>query len=120
MSADNGIYILQTKDGYRVTHAQAIDNIYWHYTCCEFPNLLINQWRENCEEVCANCKKRNLPSEKRKEYSPDMLKVYFEDCKVFKKEIDAFNYAMQLYRDCGFCEYGIVVLDEWRNKEFPK
>jgi len=28
MSADNGIYILQTKDGYRVVHAQAIENIY--------------------------------------------------------------------------------------------
>lgn len=27
MSADNGIYILHTKDGYRVTHAQAIENI---------------------------------------------------------------------------------------------
>ncbi len=29
MSADNGIYILQTKDGFRVAHAQAIDNIYF-------------------------------------------------------------------------------------------
>lgn len=28
MSADNGIYILQTRDGYRVVHAQAIENIY--------------------------------------------------------------------------------------------
>ena len=28
MSADNGIYILQTLDGYRVVHAQAIENIY--------------------------------------------------------------------------------------------
>ena len=32
MSADNGIYILKTKDGqYRVTHAQAIENIYEDY-----------------------------------------------------------------------------------------
>lgn len=29
MSADNGIYILKSKDGYRVIHAQAIENIYW-------------------------------------------------------------------------------------------
>ena len=29
MSADNGIYILQTKDGFRVMCTQAIDNIYW-------------------------------------------------------------------------------------------
>ena len=29
MSADNGIYIHKFKKGYRVCHAQAIDNIYW-------------------------------------------------------------------------------------------
>jgi len=29
MSADNGIYILESKDGFRVTHAQAIDNLWW-------------------------------------------------------------------------------------------
>ena len=29
MSADNGVYIHKFRDGWRVTHAQAIDNIYW-------------------------------------------------------------------------------------------
>lgn len=29
MSADNGIYILKTKDQYRVIHAQAIENLSW-------------------------------------------------------------------------------------------
>ena len=29
MSSDNGIYILVTKDGFRVVHTQAIDNIYY-------------------------------------------------------------------------------------------
>lgn len=30
MSADNGIYILHTKEGqYRTRHLQAIDNLYW-------------------------------------------------------------------------------------------
>lgn len=28
MSADNGVYILKTKDQFRVIHAQAIENIY--------------------------------------------------------------------------------------------
>lgn len=32
MSADNGIYILKTKDQYRVTEIMAIDNIYWSHT----------------------------------------------------------------------------------------
>ena len=30
MSADNGIYILESKDGFRVVYAHAIDNIYEH------------------------------------------------------------------------------------------
>jgi len=29
MSADNGIYIHKFRSGYKVIHAQAIDNIYW-------------------------------------------------------------------------------------------
>jgi len=29
MSADNGIYILKSKDGFRVIHAQSIDNLNW-------------------------------------------------------------------------------------------
>ena len=30
MSADNGIYVAQFPDGYRVIHAQAIDNLWWN------------------------------------------------------------------------------------------
>ncbi len=29
MSADNGVYIHKFRNGYAVTHAQAIENIYW-------------------------------------------------------------------------------------------
>jgi len=29
MSADNGIYIHKFRNGWAVTHAQAIENIYW-------------------------------------------------------------------------------------------
>lgn len=36
MSADNGIYVLKTKDSYRVVHKQAIEDLYWspvlHYS----------------------------------------------------------------------------------------
>ena len=31
MSADNGIYILKTKDQYRVIHVQAIDNLFYSH-----------------------------------------------------------------------------------------
>ena len=30
MSADNGIYIIKSPDGYRIAHAQAIGNIDYH------------------------------------------------------------------------------------------
>lgn len=31
MSLDNGIYVLQTADGFRVRYAHAIENIYSHW-----------------------------------------------------------------------------------------
>lgn len=31
MSADNGVYILECKDQFRVAHLQAIDNIRWSF-----------------------------------------------------------------------------------------
>jgi hypothetical protein len=36
MSADNGIYILKTKDQYRVICAQAIENLWWSYVHNDF------------------------------------------------------------------------------------
>ena len=30
MSADNGVYVVKFPEGYRVAHAQAIENIDWH------------------------------------------------------------------------------------------
>jgi hypothetical protein len=42
MSADNGIYILKTKDGqYRVAHAQAIENIYEGYSGRRYDSLQV-------------------------------------------------------------------------------
>lgn len=50
MSADNGIYILKTKDQYRVAHLQAIENVYWsaidgsHDKCV--PTRVVEMWGE--------------------------------------------------------------------------
>lgn len=44
MSADNGIYIHKFKDGYKVTHAQAIDNIYWHRGRKKYNYRILNQY----------------------------------------------------------------------------
>lgn len=51
MSADNGIYILKTKDGqYRVTHAQAIERIYEYCNPNRYDPLeVVLVWsRERC------------------------------------------------------------------------
>ena len=54
MSADNTIAILHTKDGYRIAHAQAIENIYYQ------------------------CNRKGDP-----QFNARQLWLYFSNCKVF-------------------------------------
>ena len=121
MSADNGIYILKSKDGYRVTDAQAIDNIYWHYTCCDNPN--VNFYEDNIEyyQKCLNCGTINPDMVKKEEINSQTLKEYFEDSEVFKNEEEAMKKAIELYKEvidyCGIVEYGIQTI--YYDKEFP-
>ena len=44
MSADNGVYILQSKDGFRVIHAQAIENIFSANTESGFNQRYLKQY----------------------------------------------------------------------------
>lgn len=90
MSADNGIYILHCKDGYRVAHCQAIDNIYY------------------------NCRRKIDP-----EFNARELYFYFKDCKVFKIRAEAELEAFELYKNIGYCEYGQSLIGSG-NFEFPK
>jgi len=112
MSADNGVYILHTKDGYRVTQAQAIENIYWWriYTCdCKIGNS--ESWSE-----CIKCGALII-NEERPEPNPIVLKNYFGLCKVFNIVEEALKEAGRIYNEvindpiCPICEYGIGVLD---------
>jgi len=91
MSADNGIYILHTKDGYRVTHAQAIENIEWQPDESGF-NLrtLYNYFRDS---VCYKSKK---------EASDRAVELYEEE----------------ISGPCGIVEYGISFI-EATHIEFP-
>lgn len=88
MSADNGIYILQTPTGsvlcpkvfeYRVVHAQAIDNIYWQHT----------------------------------KGNPKQVVSYFGKCEVFTNEGEARKLAFKMEEEvlnddfCPVLEYGI-------------
>ena len=93
MSADNGIYILQTNKGdgfeFRVVHLQAVENYQWDnvdkcYTDDE--DVLI----ENAREM-------------------------WRDCEVFTDKREAFLEADEqteeiLSDDCGILEYGICTI----------
>ena len=78
MSADNGIYILVTKDQYRVIHAQAIDNLTFSH---------VN--RNNRELV------------------PTRIVEYYSNCK-YTRNIDlARKIAFSMARRYPVLEYGI-------------
>ena len=106
MSADNGVYLLKTpkdKDDtnsfeFRVRHAQAIENIFWH------PD--INDYSEDA--------------------NPEILMGYFEKCEVLTEEDarqKAFEMEQEILNDdfCPILEYGIRTIElehsfEWYRK----
>lgn len=90
MSADNGVYILQTGRQYRVAHLQAIDNLYWddiaHRTC--------------------------------KTPQPRRIQEMFGDCKYTYNQDTAMRIAVNMYKHLPICEYGIVLINAkitWKN-----
>jgi len=93
MSADNGIYILESKDGFRVIHAQSIGNL-WYWD------------NHNITEL-----------------NPKYILSYFGEAKLISDEGDAFKEAKKLYEQIaseGFpIEYGIVPISGWEDKDFP-
>lgn len=97
MSADNGVYILHTLDGWRVIHDQAIDNLYW--------------WRVEGASLDQQ--------ELKNEINPSSLYSYFKDCVVYKEKYEAWHEAMLLYRKIGYVEYGIQFIEGFEQKEFP-
>jgi len=97
MSADNGIYILKNNDGYRVTHAQAIDNLYW--------------WRVEGGSIDQY--------EQRNEINPSVLFSYFKNSEVYKDKNEAWHQAVILYRQQEIVEYGISFIEGFEEKDFP-
>ena len=108
MSSDNGVYILETKDGFRVVHAQAIDNLYWW----NFGKIMTKYGMQD-------------KWIKKNEINPEMLIEYFGDCKVFRSREEAEQEAYKIYEEIinddfyPICEYGIVSID-CSNINFPK
>lgn len=82
MSADNGVYILKTKDQYRVAYAHAIENLWWNFIKIR-----------NEDEMVST---RLVELYGRKRYTRDAEK--------------AMKVAQAIARDSGYLEYGIKIL----------
>lgn len=81
MSADNGIYILKTKDQYRVIHAMAIDNL-WYSPISEHDNNLI----------------------------PTRLVEYYGSTRYTRKLEVAYKVAFAMANRCEILEYGVQII----------
>lgn len=84
MSADNGIYVLKTKDQYRVAHLMAIDNVYW------------SAIRGNCYDSG--------------KLIPTRVVEMWGDCKFTRDEEKALNMAYKWESKLPICEYGVCVI----------
>lgn len=93
MSADNGIYILQTKGPeYRVAHHQNIEEIYGEFSDVSY------QWQGN----------------------PQSIWEYFHDAKLFLTLEEALDFAADMSYHYDFLEYGICVITEFCEWDFSK
>lgn len=99
MSADNGIYILESKDGFRVLHAQAIENMYWF----KDPNKShLEEWRQHTEaETDAETKQA--------------VTEYWQRAPFFATKQEALQYASDMEQaiadsECPVLEYGISII----------
>lgn len=124
MSADNGIYILRTPspfpqgdgskyegDGYeyRVTHAQAIDNLWY---CPQ-------EWEEAGVASSQSIEENGNPRE---------IVNYFGDVDVLMDRTEALVKADEMLQELTICEYGISFIylsktfDEYRQmaQQLPK
>jgi outer membrane protein assembly factor BamD (BamD/ComL family) len=83
MSADNGIYILKTKDQYRVIHAQAIENLWWSYLTNKFEDEMV----------------------------PTRIIEYFGDSRFTRSYETAMKVANAIAKDYPVLEYGIKTFE---------
>jgi hypothetical protein len=91
MSADDGIYVLQTYGPeYRIIHAQAIDNIYSEYI------VESHTWTPDV----------------------DAIVNHFGKSKVYKTLDEAWDFALQMEEDVGYCEYGLCLIRDFREYDF--
>lgn len=88
MSADNGIYILKCKDQYRVTHLQAIDNVFWSHIDRDWLN-------ENS---------------RRKKLVPTRVVEMWGGCRFTRNFETALKIAHKWCSSLPICEYGVNII----------
>lgn len=88
MSADNGIYVLKTKDQFRVAHLQAIDNVTW--------SVIDGDWYSN--------------EETRGKLVPTRVVEMWGNCKFTRNEGKALSLAHKWASRLPICEYGVNVI----------
>lgn len=89
MSADNGIYILKTKDQFRVAHLQTIDNVSWSYIDGDWQNI----------------------DSKRGKLVPTRVIEMWGDCRFTRNESIAKRIALEWASSLPICEYGVSTVD---------
>lgn len=109
MSADNYICLLKCTDGYRVAHCQALENLYYWPTGKISNEKSFNPDTGKFEDM--------EEYEERTEINPEILKDFFKHSPILTEE-EAEKVAIQLEKEIGYVEYGIV--DIKYDKEFPK
>lgn len=87
MSADNGIYILETKDQYRVAHLQAIDN------------LSRDSLQDGPEDRCAV-----------DGLLPAKVVEMWGGCKYTRSRRKALEIAHRWAQSLPVCEYGVRII----------
>ena len=93
MSADNGIYILQTAGPeFRVAYHHNIDEIYGNFSDESF------QWQGD----------------------PQSMVEYFQDAPMFSNLEDALDMAEELVYDYAYLEDGICVISDFKDWDFNK
>ena len=88
MSADNGIYVLKTKDQYRVANLCAIDNVTW--------SVIDGDWYSN--------------EETRGKLVPTRVVEMWGNCKFTRDESKALSMAHKWASSLPICEYGVNVI----------
>lgn len=91
MSADNGIYILQTAGPeFRVAHQQNIDDIYGNFSDESL------RWQGD----------------------PEVMLDYFQNAPIFSNLEEALDKASDMSYDYEYLEYGICVITDFKDWNF--